>query len=147
MVRMKKSNKSLYWILYLCLLFFLPVASIQAEPKEEHELYDSLNNRIKNNWNEEIEKIEGMETVKQEGNLPERLLQNIVRIFYVNMKAIKGYSFLAGFLSFIMGALIAVMAKLNKGLRRFAIGGLMIGIPCILFLFVYGLALLIGLML
>lgn len=46
--------------------------------------------------------------------------------------------------SFAAGCLIIILARKNKGLRRFALFGLCIGVPAICIIFIYGLGALLG---
>lgn len=120
-------------------------AKAASETEEENNLYDTLEEKVKSDWYSELDRIQNKEdTIEIKGNLMERIMRSIVNVFYKNMKIIKVSSLLTGLVSFVLGGLIAFLSNLNKGLRRFAISRLMIGIPIILFIFVYGISILIG---
>lgn len=121
------------------LLFAVAKQSVYAE-EEENDVYDSLQESIKESWNNGFEELETTEEIEVEGPLMERLLRNVANIFYKNMVGIKGWSLLIGLISVVVGIFIAVTAKLNKKLRRFAISFLIITVPSLLIVFVFGIA-------
>lgn len=129
---------------FLCLLKIEHVKAA-SEPAEENNIYDTLEEKVKSDWYSELDRIQNKEnTIEIKGNLMEKIIYSIVNVFYKNIKIIKVSSLLIGLVSFVVGGLIAFLSNLNKSLRRFAISRLMIGIPIILFIFVYGISILIG---
>lgn len=123
----------------------VPQGSEEVEANNTDQVYHNLKNKVKNNWDKEMEKLKNDEsTIEIKGDLPERLLRSIINTFYINMKIIKTTALFIGLLSFTIGGIITIATKLNKGLRRFAVGFLMIMLPAILFIFVFGLSILIG---
>lgn len=134
---------SVFMIIFAIGITKAKAASETAE--EENNLYDTLEEKVKSDWYSELDRIQNKEDIIEiKGNLMERIMRSIVNVFYKNMKIIKVSSLLTGLVSFVLGGLIAFLSNLNKGLRRFAISRLMIGIPIILFIFVYGISILIG---
>lgn len=129
---------------FLCLLKIEHVKAA-SESAEENNIYDTLEEKVKSDWYSELDRIQNKEnTIEIKGNLMEKIIYSIVNVFYKNIKIIKVSSLLIGLVSFVVGGLIAFLSNLNKSLRRFAISRLMIGIPIILFIFVYGISILIG---
>lgn len=141
-------KKVILFLSVLMIIFAIGITEAKAaseSAEEENNLYDTLEEKVKSDWYSELDRIQNKEdTIEIKGNLMERIMRSIVNVFYKNMKIIKVSSLLAGLVSFVLGGLIAFLSSLNKGLRRFAISRLMIGIPIMLFIFVYGISILIG---
>lgn len=121
--------------LYLC---FIPLNVYGQETGERNEVYDQLRDSIQNEWDRGFEQLEEDEEIEIKGPLSERIIRGIANAFYKNLTAIKAGSLIIGIISLVLGAFIATAAKLNKKVRKFAIGGLMITIPIFLFVFVFG---------
>lgn len=125
---------------FVVVLLFVAMNQAVHAAEDENDVYDSLQESIKESWNNGFEELETTEEIETEGPLMERLLRNIANVFYKNMVGIKGWSLLIGLISIVVGIFIAVTAKLNKKLRRFAISFLIITVPCLLIVFVFGIA-------
>lgn len=125
--------------LLIILLFSVFNQRVYAE-EEKNDVYDSLQESIKESWNNGFEELETTDEIETEGPFMERILRSIANVFYKNMVGIKGWSILIGLISIVVGTFIAITAKLNKKLRKFAISFLIITIPCLLIVFVFGIA-------
>lgn len=124
-----------------------PIIAAQKQLDSEDSAYDHLVNRVQNDWYEEMDKLQTKETtIEIKGNLTERLIRSVVNTFSQNITIIKVASLIAGIFCFVLGGFVAALSKLNKGLRRFAIGCLMITIPLLLCIFVFGLSIVINLL-
>lgn len=133
---MKRVIGCAFLVIILFVIFNQPV---YAE-EEKNDVYDSLQENIKESWNSGFEELEKTTEIENKGPFMERILRNIANVFYRNMVGIKGWSLLIGLISMVVGIFIAVTAKLNKKLRKFAISFLIIAIPCLLIVFVFGIA-------
>lgn len=125
-------------VLVIFLLCFLPLSVYGKEAGEHNDVYDQLRVSIQNEWDRGFEQLEENEEIEVKGPLSERIVRGIANAFYKNLTAIKAGSLIIGIISLVLGAFIAIAAKLNKKVRKFAIGGLMITIPIFLFIFVFG---------
>lgn len=133
---MKRVIGCAFLVIILFVIFNQPV---YAE-EEKNDVYDSLQENIKESWNSGFEELEKTTEIENKGPFMERILRNIANVFYRNMVGIKGWSLLIGLISMVVGIFISVTAKLNKKLRKFAISFLIITIPCLLIVFVFGIA-------
>lgn len=133
----------------LLLLLFLMLFAVSIEVKagdDENDIYDLLDEKVKNNFYEGLDNVEKQEkTIEITGNIPERIMRSLACTFYKNLDAIKAGSLLAGTLSFLGGFVVFKVVKLNKGMKRYAISVFMITIPLALFIFVYAISLFINL--
>lgn len=125
-------------VLVIFLLCFLPLSVYGKGAGEHNDVYDQLRDSIQNEWDRGFEQLEENEEIEVKGPLSERIVRGIANAFYKNLTAIKAGSLIIGIISLVLGAFIAIAAKLNKKVRKFAIGGLMITIPIFLFIFVFG---------
>ena len=69
-------------------------------------------------------------------------IETILYHFYRIYLQIKMYAAPITFVSIIIGSLIAIFCRSNKAMRRFGIFGLIIGVPVIMILMVYGVGIL-----
>ncbi len=74
----------------------------------------------------------------------ERILRSIANVFYRHLVGIKGWSLFIGVISLVVGVFIAVTAKLNKKLRRFAITFFVVTVPLLLIIFTFGITKLVS---
>lgn len=125
-------------VLVIFMLCFRPLSVYGKETVEHNDVYDQLRDSIQNEWDRGFEQLEEDEEIEVKGPLSERIVRGIANAFYKNLTAIKAGSLIIGIISLVLGAFIATAAKLNKKVRKFAIGGLMITIPIFLFVFVFG---------
>ena len=137
----------IFILFVLFLLLLVPIetqASEESETEQENDIYDSLDEKIKNNFYEGLDNTkEHGRSINISGNLPERLMRSIANGFYKNLDAIKAGSLFAGTLSFLGGFIIFKTVQLNKRLKRYAISVFMITIPVALFIFVFAISLFI----
>lgn len=110
----------------------------QAAHAKENDIYDSLRESIHNTWDDGMEGLEDVEEIKIKGNLAERIIRSIANTLYKNLASIKAWSIVIGGISFILGIFTAFTAKLNKKLKRFAISFLVVTLPLLLTIFVFG---------
>jgi len=91
-----------------------------------------------------MDELKNSDSIPMKGPLSERILRGIANVFYKHMSSIKGWSLFIGILSVGIGVFIAVTAKLNKKMRRFAITCFIITIPSLLIFMVFGIAKLVS---
>ncbi|MDD3361836.1 MAG: hypothetical protein PHW34_09215 [Hespellia sp.] len=146
---MKSNTKNL--MMTVLLLFFIVILMVSASvpvraanTKEKNEIYDSLQESMKNNWKSGLDQLEAEDQIEIKGPLPERILRGIANAFYQHLVSIKAWSLLIGLISLLIGIFIAVTAKLNKKLRRTAITLFIVTIPLLLIIFVFGITKLIS---
>lgn len=134
----------------ICLLFCSAPLAVyaQEEPEtrseEENDIYDSLQDSIRENWEDGFAELEAEDEIEIKGPFSERLLRGIANAFYKHLVSIKAWSLFIGLISLVVGIFMAVTAKLNKKLRKFAISLFVITIPLLLIIFVFGIAKLIS---
>lgn len=134
----------IFIIFVLLLLLLTPIKAQANEEGQENDIYDSLEEKIRNNFYEGLDDTKEQEkSIDISGNLPERAIRSIANGFYKNLNSIKAGSLFAGTLSFLGGFIIFKTVKLNKGLRRYAISVFMVTIPVALFIFVFAISLFI----
>lgn len=133
-------------VLLLVLLHFTVVSafSMQAYAAEENKVYDSLSDRMKEQWHQGLDDIEQQESIPIEGNITERIIRSITNVFYQNLRSIKAWAVFIGIVSITVGIFVSATAKLNKKLRRFAIKVGIITIPLLLLFSVFGITKLIS---
>jgi hypothetical protein len=132
-------------ILAVCSLMTEPVlASETRASEEENDVYDALQESIRENWDEGFKRLEAQDEIEIKGPLPERILRSIANVFYRHLVSIKAWSLFIGIISLIVGIFIAATAKLNKKLRRFAISLFVIALPTLLIIFVFGITKLVS---
>lgn len=125
--------------LFLLMFVLLCSSSVQVVAADE-DIYDSLQESIEDSWNEGMDELKNSDSIPMKGPLSERILRGIANVFYKHMSSIKGWSLFIGILSVGIGVFIAVTAKLNKKMRRFAITCFIITIPLLLIFMVFGIA-------
>lgn len=135
--------KNIFVIFLITLILFWSI-SIPVMAAEENDIYDSLHESIEKNWNDKMSGLKNSDQIAIKGPLPERILRGIANSLYKQMSSIKGWSLLVGVLSVGIGIFIAVAAKLNKKLRKFAITFFIITIPTLLIIMVFGIAALVS---
>lgn len=133
------------WVVMLCIWTPSVVfASDNQQGVQENDIYDSLKHSIRENWDHGLENLETKEEIEIKGPFSERILRSIANVFYQHLVSIKAWSLLIGLVSFVIGIFIAVTAKLNKKLRRFAITVLVVTVPVLLLIFTFGITKLIS---
>ncbi len=130
-------------VLAAILLSPAPMAYAE-ETSGQDDIYDALEERIRDSWDSGIEELETENEIEIKGSITERMIRSIANIFYRHLTEIKAWSLMIGLISMLCGFFIAVTSKLNKKLRRFAIVALIITIPGILTGFVFGITKLIS---
>ena len=116
----------------------------QSDPGQEEDIYDALQNSINESWENGFEELETEDEIEIEGPITERIIRSIANTFYKHLVEIKAWSLIIGLISMLCGIFIAVTARLNKKLRRFAVIALIITIPGLLTGFVFGITKLIS---
>jgi len=129
--------------LFLLMFVLLCSSSVQVVAADD-DIYDSLQESIEDSWNEGMDELKNSDSIPMKGPLSERILRGIANVFYKHMSSIKGWSLFIGILSVGIGVFIAVTAKLNKKMRRFAITCFIITIPSLLIFMVFGIAKLVS---
>ena len=129
--------------LFLLMFVLLCSSSVQVVAADD-DIYDSLQESIEDSWNEGMDELKNSDSIPMKGPLSERILRGIANVFYKHMSSIKGWSLFIGILSVGIGVFIAVTAKLNKKMRRFAITCFIITIPALLIFMVFGIAKLVS---
>lgn len=129
--------------LFLLMFVLLCSSSVQVVAADD-DIYDSLQESIEDSWNEGMDELKNSDSIPMKGPLSERILRGIANVFYKYMSSIKGWSLFIGILSVGIGVFIAVTAKLNKKMRRFAITCFIITIPSLLIFMVFGIAKLVS---
>lgn len=139
---------SLFLIAAMLILGEQPIYASNAEMTEQEEeqddIYDSLRDSIRKNWEDGFANLETTDEIEIKGPLTERILRSIANVFYKHLVSIKAWSLLIGVISLIMGIFIAATAKLNKKLRRFSITLFIVTIPVLLIIFTFGITKLIS---
>ena len=113
----------------------------QGNPGEQDDIYDSLQESMRENWEDGFASLETTDEIEIKGPLTERILRSIANTFYRHLVSIKAWSLL------IVGIFIAVTAKLNKKLRRFAITLFVVTIPMLCIIFTFGITKLVSIFL
>ena len=116
----------------------------QSDPGQEEDIYDALQNSINESWENGFEELETEDEIEIEGPITERIIRSIANTFYKHLVEIKAWSLIIGLISMLCGIFIAVTARLNKKLRRFAVIALIITITALLTGFVFGITKLIS---
>ena len=120
------------------LMAWIPLSPVHAADKARQEdVYDSLQESIEKNWTDGFEHLEATDEIEVKGPLMERILRSIANVFYRHLVGIKGWSL-------FIGVIIAVTAKLNKKLRRFAITFFVVTVPLLLIIFTFGITKLVS---
>lgn len=142
------------WLMAVLLLMMLGMCIPQAvyasdgeQTTSEDDIYDSLQDSIKENWDNGFEDLETTDEIEITGPISERILRSIANIFYQHLVSIKAWSLMIGLVSFVAGVFIAATAKLNKKLKRFAITVLVVTVPVLLFIFTFGITKLVSMFL
>jgi hypothetical protein len=127
------------------LMAWIPLSPVHAADKARQEdVYDSLQESIEKNWTDGFEHLEATDEIEVKGPLMERILRSIANVFYRHLVGIKGWSLFIGVISLVVGVFIAVTAKLNKKLRRFAITFFVVTVPLLLIIFTFGITKLVS---
>lgn len=74
----------------------------------------------------------------EEGNFFDRMTRMILRMFYNRYGSLRTMAPLVSVMSIVLGGIIFVFSKKNKPRKRFALYGLIIGIPILMIVLVYG---------
>lgn len=111
---------------------------------QEEDIYDALQDSINESWENGFEELETDDEIEITGPITERIIRSIANVFYKHLVEIKAWSLMIGLISMLCGIFIAVTARLNKKLRRFAVIALIITIPGLLTGFVFGITKLIS---
>ena len=120
------------------LMAWIPLSPVHAADKARQEdVYDSLQESIEKNWTDGFEHLEATDEIEVKGPLMERILRSIANVFYRHLVGI-------GVISLVVGVFIAVTAKLNKKLRRFAITFFVVTVPLLLIIFTFGITKLVS---
>lgn len=118
-------------------------AYIQAETREneqENSIYDKLKERIQDSWDNGMENLEQVNPIEISGNFTERILRTIAAACYRNLKSIKAGALLTGLVSFVLGAVVALLAAKDKKMRKSAVSIGMVAVPAILLITVFGIS-------
>ena len=127
------------------LMAWIPLSPVHAADKARQEdVYDSLQESIEKNWTDGFEHLEATDEIEVKGPLMERILRSIANVFYRHLVGIKGWSLFIGVISLVVAVFIAVTAKLNKKLRRFAITFFVVTVPLLLIIFTFGITKLVS---
>ena len=127
------------------LMAWIPLSPVHAADKARQEdVYESLQESIEKNWTDGFEHLEATDEIEVKGPLMERILRSIANVFYRHLVGIKGWSLFIGVISLVVGVFIAVSAKLNKKLRRFAITFFVVTVPLLLIIFTFGITKLVS---
>ncbi len=114
-------------------------AYIQAETRE-NSIYDKLKERIQDSWDNGMENLEQVNPIEISGNFTERILRTIAAACYRNLKSIKAGALLTGLVSFVLGAVVALLATKDKKMRKTAVSIGMVAVPAILLITVFGIS-------
>lgn len=109
------------------------IASGNAE-----EIYDEYSSKIDSEYYSLFDDVEN--AGKDDRELSERLLDG----YYQFYAGIKSWAPVIAISSIGAGLLILIFSRYNKGLRRFGLYGLVIGVPLVLLVIVYGVGFLNG---
>lgn len=143
--------RNLFAALFGCMVFFFipPITAygegvyIQedtGEVEQENSVYDVLKERIQDSWESGMENVGEVNPIEISGNFAERLLRTIAAACYSNLKSIKAGALLIGLVSFVLGAVIALLAVRDKKMRKTAISAGMMAVPVILLIIVFGIS-------
>ena len=131
-------------------LFFIPSSIVYGEEvyiqeetgknEQENSIYDALKERIQDSWESGMENLEEVNPIEISGNFAERILRTIAAACYSNLKSIKAGALLTGLVSFVLGAVIALLATKDKKMRKTAISVGMLAVPVILLIIVFGIS-------
>ena len=142
--RYKLTKYAFFFIFSFFMLFLVPAEVRASQEQQDNKIYESLDEKIKNNFYEGLESVEEQaKSIEISGNLLERIVRTIANSLYKNLDEIKAGCLLIGVLSFLGGFIIFKTVKLNKGMKRYALSVFMITIPLTLFIFVFATARLI----
>ena len=119
-------------VFFGCMAFFFIPPSIAygeevyiqeetGESEQENSIYDALRERIQDSWESGMENLEEVNPIEISGNFAERILRTIAAACYSNLKSIKAGALLIGLVSFVLGAVIALLATKDKKMRQTAI--------------------------
>ena len=111
---------------------------------QEEDIYDALQDSINESWETGLEELETDDEIEIKGPITERIIRSIANVFYKHLVEIKAWSLIIGLISMLCGIFIAVTARLNTTLRRFAVIALIITIPGLLTGFVFGITKLVS---
>lgn len=140
-----------YAVLFVCAVFlFIPspivygaevyIQEETGENEQENSIYDALRERIQDSWESGMENLEEVNPIEISGNFAERILRTIAAACYSNLKSVKAGALLIGLVSFVLGAVIALLATKDKKMRKTAISVGMMAVPVILLIIVFGIS-------
>lgn len=98
------------------------------------EVYDEFESAKDKEYNEGMDKI-----LNQSGDKNGNAGRDILIKYYQVYGKLRQFSPYIITVSIFFGTVIAIFSRYNKGLRRFAIYGLIIGVPVVMLMIVYGL--------
>lgn len=104
-------------VLAAILLSPAPMAYAE-ETSGQDDIYDALEERIRDSWDSGIEELETENEIEIKGSITERMIRSIANIFYRHLTEIKAWSLMIGLISMLCGFFIAVTSKFCN--RRFA---------------------------
>lgn len=115
-------------------------AYTQEKTEQDNSVYDSLKERIRDSWDSGMDQLEEVNPIEITGNFAERILRTIAAACYSNLKSIKAGALLIGLVSFVLGSVVALLAKKDKKMRKTAISAGMVAVPTILLIIVFGIS-------
>lgn len=134
-------SRRLVFLFVMCIMPLQYSGLVYAQEENENGIYDSINEKITSQFHEAMEQMETQGSpIEISGNFLERILRQFANVCYRDLDSIKAGCLLIGVFSFIGGLLVAQSARLNKGLRRYAISLFVITIPVVLFILVFALS-------
>lgn len=129
------------------ILFWVLPATVKAEEldnleeiEETNGMYDTLKEKIRDNWDQGLSDVKNVDTIKITGNLAERILRSIAAVCYRNLRSIKAGALLIGVISFIIGSVITILASNDKKIRKRAVMIGMAAVPMLLLLLVFSIS-------
>lgn len=134
---------------FLVLTVFIITPSITVHGKETdksvatgrgNDIYDALKSRIQEAWNKGMDGLEEVNPIEISGNFAERILRTIAATCYSHLKSMKAGALLTGLISFLLGAMIALLSQKDKKMRKIAISVGMIAVPTLLIIFIFGIS-------
>lgn len=109
-------------------------AEISANRYEEkvNQIYDQAMDEAMSGFYSEAKEDNG------EGNFFDRMTRTLIRMFYNRYGSLKAMAPGIAVVSIFLGGIIFIFSKKNKPRQRFALYGLIIGVPLLLLVLVYG---------
>ena len=104
------------------MLFLAPTEVRASQEQQDNEIYESLDEKIKNNFYEGLESVEDQaKSIEISGNILERVIRSIANGLYKNLEEIKAGCLLAGVISFLGGFIVFKTVKLNVYAKNFKV--------------------------